>query len=311
MGATLWEGVVRLTIALTLILAGCGSSWTIRKDSELAVGCVLSNFYLDSDEDGWGDGSEPPEQACEAIREENRTASNGRDCDEGDPDITGLVGALCPANLITVQPTDTAIQYAGVLFDESEFVFVFGQSTQTQRYTVGDIACEGWAGADPVDETWIARGQLATFGSEAELDAVKSRIEDAVGDSVYAGFIGIEWEGSSVDSGSWSWVDEESSDTLIEQAMDWCGGVAPSPLDFFPNLNPDNPDHAPAINQEMQRVRIAMILEDNGQWCLGVPSDAVMEGDAMDGLYTHTLGHFVCKRTKPNVADYTESVQSE
>lgn len=302
---------MRLTIALTFILAGCGSSWTIRKDAELVVGCELSNFYPDADEDGWGDGTAPAEELCEADRSQGLTASNGRDCDEGDPDITGLVGALCPANLITVDPSDPAIQYAGVLFDESEFVFVFGDATETQRYTVGDAACEGWAGSDQVEDAWVARGQLATFGSEAELDAVTTRLEDVVGGGPYAGFIGIEWDGAAVDSGNWSWVDEESNDALIEQALDWCAGGAPSPLDFFPNLNPENPDHIPAINQELERVRIALVLDDSGQWCLGLPSDAVPDDDPMADAYTNTEGHFVCKRAKPDVKDYRESVQAE
>ncbi len=299
---------MRLAIALTLILAGCSSSWTIRKGEELPVGCVLSNFYPDLDQDGWGDGAGETVEDCEP--EDRFSAPNGRDCDDDDPDTTGLVGALCPDNLITLEPTDPPTQYAGVLYGDYEFTFVYGQSTETQRYTTADSACEGWAGADPVEDGWVARGQLATFGSEVEAEAVKLRIEEAVDGDGYAGFIGIEWEGR-VDDGAWSWVDEESDDAGIEGFLNWCGGVPPSPLDFFPNLNPDNPDHIPAINQELERVRLALVLDRTGAWCLGAPSDAVMEGDAMHGLYTHTLGHFVCKRDKPNVADYQESVQGE
>ncbi len=256
---------------------------------------------MDLDEDGWGDSAVEPVQACEPLREDGFTARNGRDCDDGDSEITGLVGAVCPANLITVDPTGVAIQYAGVVYEDNEFVFVFGETTETQRHTVGDSACEMWAGSELVDDLWVPRGQLATFDSAAELDEVKSRIEDAVGGSKYAGFIGIEWEGAS--EGAWSWVDE-SSDTLLGQGMGWCGGVAPTPLDFFPNLSPDNPAHLDAIIVEMERVRVAMILGDSGEWCLGLPSDGVREGDAMHGQYTATEGHFVCKRAKPDFADY-------
>ena len=300
---------MRTTLALTLILAGCGSSWTIRKDGVLEIGCDLSNFYPDADEDGWGDGTEPAVELCEADRGQGLTASNGRDCDEGDPDITAQVG-VCPANLIPVQAGDPAIQYAGVLFDESEFVFVFAESTETQRYTAGTSMCTNWAGADDVDGEWVSRGELATFGSAAELDAVTSRIEDVTGGSVYAGFIGIEWDGTAVDNGAWSWVDD-ANDDLIEQALDWCGGTAPSPLEFFPNLNPNNPDHIPTFNQELGQIRIALILDEAGQWCLGVPSDAVDEGAPMVDDYTNTRGHFICRRAKPEVKDYREAVQAE
>jgi len=294
---------LRLIFPLTLILAGCGSSWTIRVGEELPVGCTLFNFFPDEDEDGWGDGSVDPVQACEADKEAGLTAKNGRDCDDVDNHISGLVGTLCPSDLKS-DNGDALSTYAGVIYDDSEFVIVYGDDSATDTNVQSDKLCEAWAGR--VDD--IPMGQLATFGSPAELEAVKSRILEAVGVDPFAGLIGLAWDGSSNADGSWQWVDDTADDALIEQELNWCGGVAPAPLDAYPHLVPGNPDHATAINEQLGLVRLALVLDDGGSWCLGFPSDAVSPTDPLAEAYTTTNGHFICQRAKRDAADFRDLV---
>lgn len=301
-----------------VVLAACGSSWQIRKDEVLEIGCPEKYFYPDADGDGWGDASAEPVASCEPLREQDLTAANGRDCDDGDPTITGRVGAICPEGLLASSST---ISFGGVLFADQEFVFVHGGSTPVASYAMATTSCQEWSGSDLVDDDWVPRGSLATFNALAELVAVQDELEAQVQAGtfgVFAGYVGIGWEGG-LQTGAWSWLDD-SGDNLINQ-IPWCSGAL-KPADFFPRLNPDDPEHIPALEEAMGALRLALVLPENGNWCLGMPRDAIpvdirqqLDDDTADlsdpvvaafARYTRTEGHFVCERPKPDPSRYQE-----
>lgn len=290
--------------SLLVVLASCGSSWQIRKGDELVVGCAEKAFYPDADGDGWGDANAEPVASCTPPGD-GFTASNGRDCDDGNPAITGRVGAVCPDALLT---SSAPIDYEGVIYDQSEFVFVFGVDTPTARYAMAESSCQDWSGMDEIESEWVPRGGLATFNSQAELQEVQDRVEEVT--THWAGFIGIHWEGG-LQNGDWSWTDD-SSDALIN-AIPWCGGQKPLPEDFFPNLNPADPEHAPGIEKELEHIRLALVLQEGGSWCLGLPVDALpadlddsLEDAGPWPLLTHTEAHFICERLAPDPSAYQE-----
>lgn len=304
--------------ALLVLSMGCGSSWQIRKDVVLEVGCAEKAFYPDADGDGWGDAASEPVASCNPPEGGGVTASNGRDCDDTKKSITGRVGAMCPEGLVA---SDEPIAFEGVVYASSEFVFLYGEETPALRFTSATTACQDWSGADLADGLWVPRGDLATFDSQAELAEVQDAIEGALeSGEVYAGFVGIGWEGD-LQSGAWSWTDD-ASDAVID-ILPWCAGE-PLPEDFFPNLNPADPEHAPGLEDELENVRVALVLEESGSWCLGMPLDAVPaavrdeleagSADLTDPYYagmaalTYTDGHLVCERQTPDPANYQEIV---
>jgi hypothetical protein len=119
----------------------------------------------------------------------------------------------------------------------------------------------------------------------------------ASGSAVFAGFVGIRWEGE-VDNGFWTWMDD-SPDTLID-GIGFCEGE-PEPTDFFPNLFLGNPEHRAVMEDELHRLRLALVLNSAGAWCLGLPYEAT--GDP-EGDYGPDRGHFICERPAPDPAAY-------
>jgi len=285
---------VRWTLAV-LVLAGCGSSWQIREGAVLEAGCVERAWYADGDGDGWGDGSAELGAGCEAPEDGGRVAANGRDCDDGSAQVTGRTGATCPDGLLAAS---APISYGAALHDTSEYVLVYGEASPLARFTAAESACEAWSGADPVDGGWVPRGGLATFASQAERVALQQAVEAAVGeDGRWAGFVGIGWSGPLV-GGAWAWVDGTEGDPRA--GLPWCGNVAPTPEDFFPGLDPADPERAAGLEEELASVRLALALTDDG-WCVGLPARA-------GGSYTRVDGHLLCERPAPDPADYDEIV---
>lgn len=314
------------TPAITLLtlgipfLASCGSSWDIRKGEKLFIGCAESYFYADADEDGWGDPTSEPMKLCEADVAAGLTASNGRDCDDGDDAITGYVGTSCPDGLVGTADGVPA-PHGGIVFDQSEFAYVYGADAPVVRHGSAIGACEGWGGAVKDGDSLDRLGHLATFQTQAELNAVREALDARLdsGSGVFAAFIGLTWDGASVDAGSWVW--EEGAENAVAPDFDsWCDGVEPSPADFFPNLNPNDPDHVPSINAQLDELRLAWVRREGGTWCVGLPWQAIpadIWADLQDGTanlsdplvaevsrYTTSEAHLLCERPQPDPADY-------
>lgn len=304
------------------LLASCGSSWDIRKGDKLTYGCNESYFYADADGDTWGDPNSEPQKLCTADVQAGLTASNGRDCDDGDPDLTGLVGTSCPEGLVGTYG-GAPVPHAGRVVGNAEFAFVFGSDAPVVRHGAGVISCEGWAGKTPEGEV---AGGLATFASPSELQEAQDAIDVAFPDEPYAAFVGVEWDDVSALNGSWTWSDD-SEDSLIDSGFSWCGGVEPVPGDFFPLLNTGNAEHIPAINAQLPELRLAMVRTEAGSWCLGLPWHAIPD-DIWDALqdgtadltdpfvadmarYTTSDAHVICKRTAPDASNYRHIVADE
>jgi hypothetical protein len=277
--------MLRLTPALALILAGCGSSWVFRATEAFEdpppTDCQRSVFYKDVDGDGWGDPSGEFDELCEPSIELGFTASNGLDCVDDDALTTGEVGQMCPAEF------HETTAWQGVVDASSELVVVHGNDTEVTRYTIADTICEAWGGqeytapeAEDGEGTYVVRGSLATFGSAEQRDSVQQAIFDSVttDPKVYAGFIGLAWDDTTSD---WTWVDD-TDDAFIESGFDYCGDK-PTLADVFPTLDTGNPEHAALFEQEKGRVRLALIMQDAGDtmeastFCLGLPPSAIPE----------------------------------
>lgn len=323
---------ITILMALGPMLASCGSSWDIRKGDTLPIGCDVSYFYADGDGDGWGDPDSEPQELCQADVEQGLTASNGRDCDDANPSITGIVGTVCPAYMLSVD--GGVLPHDGLIFDEAEFAYLYGADAPVVRHQSAIEACQAWGAEDAEGSTNL--GTLATFVSQAEVAEAQSAIEVSIagGSGVHATFIGIGWDGPSADpdDGQWAWVDNaadggQANDTLITQAFSWCGGVAPIPGDFFPLLNTSDPNHVPAINAQLDLLRLAMVLDESGNWCLGLPWQAIpsqildeIEQGTADfndpvvadvSRYSTSDAHILCKRPRPDPEDYKHLVGAE
>ncbi|NCG21407.1 MAG: hypothetical protein GWP91_20545 [Rhodobacterales bacterium] len=309
------------------LLAGCGSYWDIRDGDELAYGCVERYFYPDADSDGWGDSFAEGEVLCDPDVERGLTVSNDRDCDDEDDSITGRANANCPVDLLpplnNVEPA-----YEGAVFNQSEFVFVYGADTRITNAPSASGACRSWGINASHNYHELAVGQLATFGSQPELAAILDAIRDQAetnGIGIYAGFVGIKWDNDENHLvGAWTFTDD-SDDALIQTGLNWCNGE-PMPADFFPNLNGGSgerlgvPSHIDAINDALPGLRLTLVLQESGDFCLGLPRDAIPAdvlvdieaGDLSDPFvaelarYQGDEAHFVCKRGKPDPANYVK-----
>lgn len=294
------------------LVAGCGSSWDIRKGDKLVYGCNESFFYPDADLDGWGDPSAEGVLLCSADVEAGLTAANGRDCDDGDPDVTGKIN-LCPDDLAE-SGTGNPIAYGGRVVGEVEFAFVHGGDAQVLENRMATAQCELWAG----EVDGASAGSLATFASQTEVQQAQDAIDVARPDGPYAGFVGLEWTGD-LTVGDWEWIDD-SDDGLIDSVFSWCNGSPPVPGDFFPELNTADPAHFDAFNDALPHLRLAMVRQESGSWCLGLPWDAIPDAlwnemqagtaDYTDPLvadisrYRSTRSHMICRRAAPDANDF-------
>ena len=102
--------------------------------------------------------------------------------------------------------------------------------------------------------------------------------------------------------------------SVITSSLSWCG-VEPLPQDFFPSLNPLDPEHRDAIVANVPDSRLSLVLREDATWCLGLPYDAIPESALMDvsngepipGVPESELwvayldgAHTVCSREAPN-----------
>lgn len=248
------------------LLVACGGA----SDVTLEPPCDGA-FYEDADGDGWGarDGA----AECEADAGRSITATNNRDCDDGDPHVRGQVGAACPADL--------AADWVGVVYQDRELVAIGGDPMTSGANQVG---CELWAGPDG--------GALAQLDEGGLAYEVQTAIE-ATGASAWAAHVGASWDGSA-EVGSWQW--EAGPVKPLEPPWAWCGLEEPVPFDFMPHMDPTQPDHVAAVDAVVPDLRLAAVL-DGGAWCLGVPTDTTSELEAMA----------ICERSAPDPLDYAEA----
>ncbi|MFT4621777.1 MAG: hypothetical protein ACI8PZ_000429 [Myxococcota bacterium] len=293
----------RCLVPLVLGLAACGSNWNIGLNDELVVDCLDERFYyLDVDGDGWGDPATTGRQRCEP--EGDLTATNQRDCDDDDASITGRVGAICPGQLVA-SADGSDVEFGAAVAGEGEFVWVYG-STPTRTYQEARDACEKWA-QHPFPANDNAQFGLATFDPSTDSltevqQAIVESIIDTPGGGTFAAWIGVQWEGD-LESGGWSWEDD-SSDGLIDD-LGFCTGEAVRPEDFFPNMYINDPEHRELILDELDQLRLALILNDAGGWCLGLPDQ--IGGDGGNG-YSLTRAHLLCERPPADPSEYEPEV---
>jgi hypothetical protein len=283
------------------------------KGDRLRVGCAAESlFYRDVDGDGWGDPDSLSQPLCEADAENQLTASNGRDCDDVDANITGRVGRWCPQELFP----EVGAEYAGLVIGETEYLYAFGTSTPTLFYADAITSCQHWGAQQLEGDVWTGGGQLATFDSAAAIATIQSAITDPEGGAApasFAGFIGIQWDGDW-NGGGWSWVDD-SDDSLISSSFTFCNGSEPTVEEVYESLYLGDADHGPFLEDTIDDIRLAMVLTEAGAWCLGIPSDVGEPSDndatAEGFTYEAQSGHLICEREKPNPEDYQEFTQQQ
>lgn len=224
--------------------------------------CPLTTWYFDGDGDGWGADAE--ETRCESDPAEGFTARTARDCDDEDPHVTGRTGVLCPDQLLT----GIGDGIRGMAFADREFVWGFGSQTPLVRASAGVSACRGWGSPE-------SPGEAPTFESQSQASAFQGGIDESLAgaNGSHATFLGIAWVGD-LDDGQWSWVGPGDDALIGVSALGWCDAPV-RPADFFPLLNPDNPDHRQVMEDQLVDLRLAMVRRDDLDWCLGVPTDAI------------------------------------
>ena len=144
-------------IAFGLLTLGSGCSKYVT-EKELPTGCAEKTYYLDDDEDGWGDAA----SGSYCAPEGKYTALNQLDCDDKNRLVTGKVGSICPENLVQ---RDVAVANtkpdAGQIVGGREYVAVIDSVLSGSESAA--IACgeTGWGGRWGVN----VPGGLATFSN--------------------------------------------------------------------------------------------------------------------------------------------------
>jgi hypothetical protein len=269
--------------SLTVFAAGCGSYWDIREGQGLPAECPsLLNYYVDADGDGWGDPDSDVLALCgEDLGDPNDasddySASNGKDCDDSDPQIGSSIGA-CPEVI--------ADATAGLVRGGFEYLVVVPPSPPITDSSAG-TACVRWSG-ETLEGVEEGHRGLAILDDPAEFVDLTSQLLDSAGDAI---FVGVRWDESAA---SWVWLDGQA----IGGTIAFCGNQPPSLDDVRPDVVLDlaSPsDRATLIAQ----TRLALLREQQG-WCLGLP--ALSEGPTQ-----LREAHFLCERPSPDPADYVD-----
>jgi hypothetical protein len=272
------------------MLLACGSSWRLREGERLALGCASRAYWTDADGDGWGDPDLPPQDLCAPDVDLGLTATVGLDCDDGDPEVTGRIGSLCPADLAEGVPAGLL----GVEWGGQEYAAVWGPEVATSDAVVVGAACAAWG------------GEPAVFAAAADVVTVTSRLAASVGGGrLFAGWLGVSWEGDLLD-GAWTFGASGDDALLGADELPWCGSV-PAPTDAWPELNPADADHLAAMEEELPGLRLALSLDAIGQVCLGLPPAA---GDGVsDAAYGTWDAHPLCGRPRPDPAAWAPITQ--
>jgi hypothetical protein len=289
-------------LASAAALGGCGSSWSI--DSGIIKALAKQYYYPDADADGWGDPGSTPQLLDAADDAHGLTATNDRDCAVDDDQITGLIGQLCPGDFAG------GSQSVGVSYPGAEEYAATHGSGEVTRVLPAMQACTGWGAQIEADGITPAFGHLATFSSSADLGPLQAEIE---ADGAFAAWIGILWSTDDPTSGNWVWEDD-TAPSSIETEFSWCNGSAPSPYDLFPFavLNPDAPEQAAVIAEDLPFKRLALVWRAGAtDWCLGIPTDALADAAPAGAPYTVDDAHVVCERPYPDPAQYLSNPPAE
>jgi hypothetical protein len=265
-------------IVVALGVSACLSDY--RSKYKLPQDCDRQVFFEDLDEDGWGDPDGAAAELCEADPGAMLTARNNLDCDDDNPEITGLIASICPERLVVggaefLGMQEVGSEFAAVL-PTADFSHVNDTGIETTALTFAAGAASacgatGWGGG------------LATFNDLTEFGSVTDRLDAVVGDSYYAAWIGLVPSGTS-----WKWADAEPG-----------AGMQVDEVGFCDSLNAPKPDGPDA------GVRLALVKPEGGEWCLGFPSDANPDDLAEGELeYGARAAYSLCERVPPLASEY-------
>ncbi len=272
-----------------VLMAGCGASWTLREGDTLPIGCMSTWMYLDADADGWGDPDVPPQLLCAADQAAGLTATNGRDCDDSDPNVTGLVGQVCPAAFVAASAG--TVEAGGVVLESVELAWVHGPvGAPWVDPVVAESTCAAWGPG----------ATLASFDDASHLVPVQDRVDIAIGTRTFAAWVGVLWQGD-LDDGAWVTADGVG-DTLLGAELAWCEGE-PGPADFWPDLRVEDPEGEAVMNDGLTDVRLALVAPAAGGWCLGWP-------DVAGEPFLRDRASLVCERPRPDPVDYAVGAAS-
>jgi hypothetical protein len=279
--------VARLYVPALAALGGCSFNWS----ADVETGCPeFRTWYVDADDDGWGDAS-ASQESC--FADDPFTARNDRDCNDADPLVTGRAGSICPSALVldadggASRPLDDVV---GGRVGEVEVAAVYGATPLVWARAAED-ACgpNGWgglaAGAGGTGLVSLPTGEAVV----ALLDRIGS-VDDAP--AVWAGYVGVVFDAAQ---GRWEWRTGEAVDETRLCRFDG-DGVA--------NATDYDPEYG-----FLALVRDRPPLDgggQNGDWCLGTPSDALGAQSCGGAIpcYEARYGHFVCGRVPPLPANY-------
>lgn len=252
--------------SIVALLAGCSSNWEL--NVQVSGEHVSKPYFHDVDGDGWGDAGSELRMLTGADVGAGYTARNSRDCDDADAEVTGLVGAACPVDLVT---GDSA--WVGMVGASSEYVAMIAPSTTVWPDEAALACVLGWG-----DGGGQAPADLASFDSSSDASDLAAALGAAnVGN--YAAFIGLQYQQGA----GWVWLD--GSDLAVSSiGSGWC-----------------DPDLATQAQVDGQ---LAALVHHGSRWCVGLPGtvDTAHTGvpGGATGLYADLYAHFICKRATPD-----------
>ena len=192
-------------------------------------------------------------------------------------DITGEVGTVCPYELVGSDDSYIGTEISG----DREMVAIFGASTPLTWEAAASTACgaNGWGGTNRTPDDSGDDGTVAIFESDTDFNEAVRLLDGEV--DTFAGWIGLV-PGDTFSDG-WEWEDG----TDFDPSGSFCNNAAPDPDDTG-------------------ETRLALVKEAGGDWCYGLPTDAV--GGTVD--YTLFYAHFMCMRTSPDADDYDRWIET-
>ena len=270
-----------------MMLGACSSNWEAVTvvDTDL----TLLPFYYDEDGDGWGDPTVAPREMATGDESEHFTARNDRDCDDDEaPDVTGLIGSICPQQLLGDGTVYKADVYGG-----NEFIVVGPPETPTSDDPLGWGMVWPQYAADACSP-WGWGGGLAEFSGQDDAKIVKDLVYTVEGNGLVGdGEVFAAWIGIVANGGTWEW--ESGAGVALDQ-LGFCG------------------DSAPAVPSDPARQRLALVRQLPNRWCIGFPEDALKGNDPTvpppydEGFYAY----FVCERPIPDPDAYAlDSIPEE